>query len=628
MNGRRKVRKAILAFAVMQALIVTPVNAAHQVDDAMDDQSGATTYAEAVAVEDRVGDELLEDPGVVGTGVGVGDDGDAHLLVLVVDASDAEQIPGSIDGVTTEILVTGVIRGLDCPNGAKAFCDRPVPPGVSVGHPNITAGTLGALVKDAAGNRFALSNNHVLADGNMASIGDPILQPGRTDGGSAADPTHVVGTLSDFHPIAYCPSGNCSGAQANTMDAAIAAVAGNVQAENICGWSPQATTVSPGSLDGGETALKKCGRTTGFTTGTFLFANMTVTVQLSHGLALFTNAIITTDMADGGDSGSLMVDTQNRPVALLFAGSPTFTIGIPIDPILSRFGVSIDDGSKPPPPPNEPPEASFTVSCTDLTCNFDASASRDLDGTITSHAWDFGDGTSGSGIEPSHTYSTAEDYTVTLIVTDDDNTKDSTSRVATPSEPPPTPVSPSGSFLDDDDNIHETNIEAIRAARITFGCNPPVNDRYCPRAMVTRGQMAAFIDRGFKLSETVIDFFTDDDRSIFEPAINRLAAAEVTRGCNPPVNDHYCPTHHITRGEMAAFLDRVLGPLGEEPPDFFVDDDDSSFEDAINRIAARHVTMGCNPPANDRYCPEDHVTRDEMASFLARALGLEPITTG
>ncbi len=87
--------------------------------------------------------------------------------------------------------------------------------------------------------------------------------------------------------------------------------------------------------------------------------------------------------------------------------------------------------------PNTPPTASFTSSCTNLSCDFNAAASTDADGTIASYAWDFGDGTpAGSGVSPSHTYATANTYTVQLTVTDDDGATASTTRSVTVTAPP------------------------------------------------------------------------------------------------------------------------------------------------------------------------------------------------
>jgi hypothetical protein len=82
---------------------------------------------------------------------------------------------------------------------------------------------------------------------------------------------------------------------------------------------------------------------------------------------------------------------------------------------------------------------------------------------------------------------------------------------------------------------------------------------FCPDAPVTRGQMAAFLVRALGYTDAGDgDLFTDDDASIFEHDINRLATAGVAKGCNPPDNDRYCPTALVTRGQMAAFLHRAL----------------------------------------------------------------------
>jgi hypothetical protein len=182
---------------------------------------------------------------------------------------------------------------------------------------------------------------------------------------------------------------------------------------------------------------------------------------------------------------------------------------------------------------------------------------------------------------------------------------------------------PGGTFIDDDGNIHEGGIEAVFAEGITAGCNPPANDRYCPGQTVTRGQMAAFIARASNLSAAVEDHFADDEGHLFEEAINRLAEAGITLGCNPPLNDRFCPDRKMTRGEMAAMLVRAFHyPAALD--DHFVDDGNSIFEEAINRIGDAGVTLGCNPPLNDRYCPEQRIARDQMATFLTRALGLSP----
>ncbi len=181
----------------------------------------------------------------------------------------------------------------------------------------------------------------------------------------------------------------------------------------------------------------------------------------------------------------------------------------------------------------------------------------------------------------------------------------------------------SGSFIDDDGNTHESQIEAIALVGITKGCNPPVNDLYCPGDEVTRGQMAAFLVRALGLTEEPKgDSFVDDNGNTFEADIQKLAFAGITKGCNPPTNDRFCPNDPITRGQMAAFLVRAFGYSDDGGGDLFLDDDGNTFEADIDKLGTAGVTKGCNPPTNDRFCPNDTVKRDQMASFLARALSL------
>jgi hypothetical protein len=84
---------------------------------------------------------------------------------------------------------------------------------------------------------------------------------------------------------------------------------------------------------------------------------------------------------------------------------------------------------------NQPPQASFTSSCSGQTCDFDAAGSSDNDGIIETLDWDFGDGNIGSGWNPSHTFGTEDTFQVTLTVTDDGGASDSTSQDVTPGSP-------------------------------------------------------------------------------------------------------------------------------------------------------------------------------------------------
>jgi hypothetical protein len=178
-----------------------------------------------------------------------------------------------------------------------------------------------------------------------------------------------------------------------------------------------------------------------------------------------------------------------------------------------------------------------------------------------------------------------------------------------------------GHFVDDNGHLFENDIDAIAEAGITKGCNPPANTNYCPSLVVDRGAMAAFIRRALSLPSTNTDYFVDDNNSIFEGDINSIAEAGITKGCNPPANTRYCPTNVVDRGAMAAFLRRAFD-LPSGTADYFVDDNGSIFEHDINAIAEANITKGCNPPSNNRYCPGNVVDRGAMAAFLRRGLGL------
>ncbi len=181
---------------------------------------------------------------------------------------------------------------------------------------------------------------------------------------------------------------------------------------------------------------------------------------------------------------------------------------------------------------------------------------------------------------------------------------------------------PGGTFTDDDGNFHEGAIEAIAGAAITLGCNPPFGDRYCPADDVDRGAMAAFLRRAIGPPDAAVDFFNDDNGSPFEADINAIAQAGITNGCNPPQGDEFCPNRTLRRDEMAAFLRRAIG-LPDAAKDFFNDDNGSPFEADINAIAEAGITTGCRI---DEYCPNSTLRRDEMASFLARAFDLTQMT--
>ena len=175
-----------------------------------------------------------------------------------------------------------------------------------------------------------------------------------------------------------------------------------------------------------------------------------------------------------------------------------------------------------------------------------------------------------------------------------------------------------GVFFDDEFSQFQSNIDAIAAVEITRGCNPPFGDMFCPDGYVTRGAMAAFLVRALGLETNTHPGFIDVPwGSVFAEDIGRLATAGITLGCNP-TGDRFCPDDLVTRETMAAFLVRGLGLQANTHPGFIDVAPDSIFIEDIGRLATAGVTLGCTV-SGDAYCPTEPVTREAMAAFLDRA---------
>lgn len=110
-------------------------------------------------------------------------------------------------------------------------------------------------------------------------------------------------------------------------------------------------------------------------------------------------------------------------------------------------------------------------------------------------------------------------------------------------------------------------------------------------------------------------FFADDDDSVHEESIDALAAVGVTKGCNPPDNTNYCPDESLTRGQIAAFIRRNLA-LAPSVEDFYTDDTGHVFEDDINAVTTAGIGFGCTATT---YCSGEPLLREEMAEMLVRA---------
>jgi hypothetical protein len=167
-------------------------------------------------------------------------------------------------------------------------------------------------------------------------------------------------------------------------------------------------------------------------------------------------------------------------------------------------------------------------------------------------------------------------------------------------------------FTDDDGNQHEPDIEWMFQNEYVYGCGL---ESYCPHQELTRAETAALLERILDPPATTTDFFTDDQGHWAEGVLNRLAAADILRGCGPT---SACPDDPVTRGQMAALLRRSLS-IPASDIDQFVDDAGNIFEPDINAIAAIGITKGCRD-TTDHFCPEESVFRDQAATLLARAV--------
>ena len=314
---------------------------------------------------------------VVGAGYGFKDGGKEKAIVVLVQnkvpltaLAVEDIIPAQIRDVQTDVIEVGEIRVLPPQQVDPKGRFRPAPGGVSIGHKDITAGTLGAIVrrKSQSGaiseEKYILSNNHVLAQSNLAEIGDPILQPGPYDGGDLE--YDQIGVLHSFVPIdftegaAECPVAMWIAWGLNALARLFGAAhrmkpirtqqEPNIMDAALARPIPEAFVVEEilniGVVEGiTESTLgmrvRKQGRTTDYTEGNVVVTGATINVNYGEqGTAQFQDQVVTTPMSAGGDSGSLVLAADSLlAVGLLFAGSPQTMIYSPIAPILERLKV-------------------------------------------------------------------------------------------------------------------------------------------------------------------------------------------------------------------------------------------------------------------------------------------------
>lgn len=237
-----------------------------------------------------------------------------------------------------DIRITGPIRALpaEVPQPiADIRRQRPLVPGCSIAHYQVGAGTLGAFVRDGSGQVQILSNNHVLAQVNEASIGDVILQPGKHDGGVMAD---KVGQLKAFHWLQDA---------GNVVDAAVADIEPqHLPSDFSIPGIGRIAGVFPGAQPVGAGRVQKVGRSTGKTDGHITALGLrNLPVQFGSRTLRFDNVVEIegTDrpFSDSGDSGSLIVNADRLAVGLLFGGTGQSTYCNPVAKVLEVMALQL-----------------------------------------------------------------------------------------------------------------------------------------------------------------------------------------------------------------------------------------------------------------------------------------------
>jgi len=324
----------------------------------------------AVAAQNSVTPDLMLRPGILGTAVGLNDDGTTNVMIFVdreaKDVADVvSSLPKQIGAVSVQVQVTEKFRSAighepitnateGTPHTAKQT--PPIQLGTSGGWSKDLAngfccgGTIGSLVQIGT-TQFVLSNYHVFeadivpgGNGIVAMTGDPIIQPGLIDVGCVAAGAQTVATLVKKSSL---PGSNVDCSVGQVVQGMVDRK-GRILEVGTISKTPVAAAINQ--------RVKKSGRTTGLTTSTVAGLNGTISVtyenECAGGFAFtktFTGQILVTSSVSnpfisGGDSGSLMVENKQRnprPIGLLYASSPTLAIAQPIQEVLNFLGATM-----------------------------------------------------------------------------------------------------------------------------------------------------------------------------------------------------------------------------------------------------------------------------------------------
>lgn len=173
-----------------------------------------------------------------------------------------------------------------------------------------------------------------------------------------------------------------------------------------------------------------------------------------------------------------------------------------------------------------------------------------------------------------------------------------------------------GPFNDISSSIFDDDIKTLTNRKVALSC---ATARYCPDEPIRRSEMAAMLVEAFDLPPARERFSDVASDHKYAAEIGALAAAGITLGCNPPDNTRFCPERTVTRQQMASFFTRALDLRTQLDP--FGDVSRSNVHRFdIGALADSGITRGCNPPRNSKYCPGSDVTRGQMAAFINRAM--------
>ena len=298
---------------------------------------------EAQQVKDNVAAEFFGKANVTGVGVGYREVGGRRTdevcirvyvakKVAATDLAAEDLLPERVEGILVDVIESSFETFAIADHRRR---HHPLVGGVSgINVALDTTGTLGCRVFDnESGMDMLLSNWHVLCGRLDCSLGESVIQPGQGASGDGGDATDRVARLA-------------RATLSESVDAAAAFLTGHrFLLPTILGIGEPTGTIDAEI----GMSVRKSGRTTGVTTGTIGDLSADVDVRgYPGGTARFTDQLIVdhvdTVFSAPGDSGSLVMNTDNRAVGLLFAGSASRTIANPIDAVLSALGVRFHNG--------------------------------------------------------------------------------------------------------------------------------------------------------------------------------------------------------------------------------------------------------------------------------------------